>query len=111
MSVHAVTGGEQFEAYLNQQGIAFIDFWAKWCGPCKGFEKTFLDIASENEDISFASVDIESQPELVEALQIRSVPHLMVIKDGVIIYSEAGALAKTALKELVSQARDAVVEQ
>lgn len=98
---------ENFERYLSQEKIAFIDFWAKWCGPCKAFSKTFHDIAKQETEVDFVSIDIEREQELAETFQIRSVPHLIVLKKGVVIYSDAGALSKASLLELIEQAKKA----
>ena len=109
MSVQELTA-EGFEALLAQEGIVFIDFWANWCGPCKSFAKTFDTVSEENKDIAFSSVNIEVESELAETLQILSIPHLMVVKNGVIIYSDSGTLSKSSLNELVIQSRSAEVE-
>ena len=106
MSVMELTSAT-FENFLTQQGITFIDFWAPWCGPCKAFAKTFENVASNYSDICFASVNTEEEFELAEIFEIRSVPHLIVIKNGVIIYSDSGILSKKSLEELIEQAIEA----
>ena len=108
MSVHELKSGE-FESYLASEGISFIDFWASWCGPCKAFAKVFEKVSKENKNINFLSVNIEKETELTETFEIRSVPHLIVIKNGIVIYSDSGALSASSLKELIEQAKNADV--
>ena len=96
--------GMQFEAYINKNSIVFIDFWAEWCAPCKAFAKVYEAIAKEYPDIQFAKVNIEEEQELSDSLQIRSIPHLMIFKEGILIYSEAGSMPESTLKDLVKQA-------
>ena len=100
---------EQFEALINGSDIVFIDFWAAWCAPCKQFAHTYEKVAAQFEKIVFAKINIEEEPELAETFQIRSIPHLMVFKQGIAIYSEAGSMPESTLKELVQQALDADV--
>lgn len=96
-----------FESFINEHEIVFIDFWAEWCAPCKQFAKAYEKIADQFPMIRFAKVNIEEQQELAELFEIRSIPHLMVFKEGIIIYSEAGSMPESTLKELAQQALDA----
>ena len=109
--IKAVTGNE-FEALINDNEIVFVDFWAEWCAPCKQFAQVYEKIASQFEGkIVFASVNIEHENELADVFQIRSIPHLMVFKQGIAIYSEAGSLPATALEELAQKALSADVSE
>ncbi len=106
--VHALTQSE-FENTINQHPIVIIDFWAQWCAPCRQFANVYEKVAADTEGVHFAKVNIEEQSELAETFQIRSIPHIMVFKEGIVIYSEAGSLPESALKELVDQAKEADV--
>ncbi len=103
--------GEQFEALIQANDIVIIDFWAAWCAPCKQFAQVYERVAAQHENIIFAKINIEEERELAEAFQIRSIPHLMVFKQGIVIYSEAGSMPESTLKELVQQAVDADVSK
>ena len=87
------------------EGIVFIDFWAPWCGPCRSFAPTFERAAGQHADITFAKINTEDQPELAGAFGIRSIPTLMIFRDGVPLFSQPGALPAAALDDLVRQAK------
>ena len=106
--VQTVTSGE-FESLIEQHQVVFIDFWATWCAPCKQFATIYERVAALNPSVVFATINIENEPDLAEAFNIRSIPHLMVFKQGIAIYSEAGSMPESTLKELVEQALDADV--
>jgi thioredoxin 1 len=82
-----------------------VDFWAGWCGPCRMFAPIFEEAAVENPDVVFGKVDTEAQQELAGGLQIMSIPTLMVFRDGILLYSQPGALPKAALDDIITQAR------
>jgi thioredoxin 1 len=96
---------ENFAGTVDGEGIRIIDFWAAWCGPCRRFAPVFEQAAARHGDIVFAKVDTEAQPELAAAFEIRSIPTLMVVRDGVTLYDRPGALPETALEDLISQVR------
>jgi thioredoxin 1 len=108
--VHAMTSGE-FESTIESHDIVFIDFWAKWCAPCRQFASVYEAVAAKHSSIFFAKIDIETEEEIASAFQIRSIPHLMVFKKGIAIYSEPGSMQQSALDDLVTQALAADVSQ
>ena len=92
---------DNFRDTVDNNDIVIIDFWAPWCGPCKSFAPVFEKVAGENTDVTFAKVNTEEQQELAAMFNIRSIPTLMVFREKVIIYAEAGALPEQALNQLV----------
>ena len=95
---------ENFQQTINDNANLIIDFWAPWCAPCRGFAPTFEAVSEKRADIVFAKVNTEEQQEIATAFNIRSIPTLMMFRDQIIIYSEAGALPATALEQLIEQA-------
>ncbi|MBK7765373.1 MAG: thioredoxin [Sulfuritalea sp.] len=93
-----------FQQTINENANVVIDFWAPWCAPCRGFAPTFEATSEKQPGIVFAKVNTEEQQEIAAAFNIRSIPTLMVFRDQIIIYSEAGALPAKALDQLIEQA-------
>ncbi len=91
---------------IDNNKIVIVDFWAEWCGPCKSFAPTFEAAAEDHDDIVFAKVNTEEQQELGGMFQIRSIPTLMVFKEQIVVFSQAGALPASALADLVGNAKD-----
>jgi thioredoxin 1 len=87
-------------------GIALVDFWASWCGPCMRFAPTYERLSEKHPDITFAKVDTEAQQDLAIQFQISSIPTIMAIRDGVIVYSQPGALPEQALETLIEKVRE-----
>lgn len=101
---------DAFDTLIEENPLVFIDFWAPWCAPCLSFAKIYEAIAASYPNIIFAKINVEDSPELSQALEIRSIPHLLIIKDKVIIYSESGSMPKARLSELVEQAIHVALE-
>lgn len=97
---------ENFNETIESNDVVVIDFWAEWCGPCKSFGPVFEKVAGENTDIKFTKVNTETQQELAGQFQIRSIPTLMVIKEKIVVFNQAGALPEEGLNDLVSQVKD-----
>ena len=97
---------DQFDGYVAENVLSVIEFSAGWCAPCQSFAKVLDSISEEFEDFSFATVDIDSEKALAEEFGIHSVPFVMILKNSTIIYAEAGAISRSALKDLLQQARD-----
>jgi len=95
-----------FEETIKGEGITLVDFWAEWCGPCKMFGPIFEETAGENPDVTFAKVDTEAEQALAGSLGIMSIPTLMIFRDGVQLFSQPGALPKSALDDLLRQVRE-----
>ena len=102
---------EKFKDTVQKQGIVLIDFWAEWCGPCRMFAPIYDGVAAKHPDITFAKVDTEDQQELAGAFEIRGIPTLMVFRDGVLLFSQAGALPANALEEIITQVRKLDMDQ
>lgn len=102
---------ETFEETVTKEGVVVLDFWAEWCGPCKRFAPIFDKVSDQHTDVTFGKVDTEAQQELAGALEIQSIPTLMVFRDGVLLAREAGMLPEKPLYDLIQEAKDLDMEE
>ncbi|TNY37519.1 thioredoxin [Thermomonospora catenispora] len=96
---------KDFDVTAQADGIVLVDFWASWCAPCRRFAPIFEEASEQHPDIVFAKVDTDAEPELAERFGITSIPTLMAIRDGVIVYAEPGALPAPMLESIIEQVR------
>jgi thioredoxin 1 len=102
---------ENFEKVITSNPTVIVDYWAPWCGPCRGFAPVFEKVAEANPDVVFAKVNTEEEQEIAAHFQIRSIPTLMVFREQIIVFSQPGALPQGAFEQVVVKAKELDMEE
>jgi len=97
---------ENFNEIVEKNDIVIIDFWAEWCGPCKAFAPIYEKVSEEYPNIVFGKVDTEAQQELAGYFQIRSIPTTMILKEAIVVFSQAGVMPEDAFKDVIRQVEE-----
>ncbi len=96
---------ENFEQVVSESAMVIVDFWAPWCGPCRGFAPIYEQAAEAHADVVFGKINTDQEQELAGAFNIRSIPTLMVFREKVVLFQQAGALPASALEQVIAQAK------
>ena len=102
---------ESLEKTIVENDIVIIDFWAEWCGPCKSFSPIYEEVSEKHPEIVFAKVNTEVEQGIAAHFQIRSIPTLMIFREQIVLFSEAGMLPATALEQVIQQVKELDMEK
>jgi len=97
---------DTFEETVTKEGITLVDWWATWCGPCRSFGPVFEAASEKHQDVTFAKIDTDANQELAGAAQITSIPTLMAFRDGILVFSQPGALPAAQLEQVIQAVRE-----
>ncbi|MEN8132170.1 MAG: thioredoxin [Pseudomonadota bacterium] len=97
---------DNFDETVTNHEIVIVDFWAQWCGPCRSFAPIFESASENHTDIAFGKVNTEEQQELAAAFQVRSIPTIMILRDQIVLYSQAGMLGASQLEDLLAKTKE-----
>ncbi len=110
MPVKTLTASN-FETTIVESPVVLVDFWAPWCGPCRAFAPVFERSAQDHPDVVFAKVDTDTERDLAATVGIRSVPTIMAFRDGILVYSQPGAMPHSVLEDLIGKIEALDMEQ
>jgi thioredoxin 1 len=102
---------DNFNDTIAKNDIVLVDWWAEWCGPCRSFAPVYEEASGRHEDIVFGKIDTEAQPELSAMARITSIPTIMAFREGILIFSQPGALPSASLEELIGKVRELDMDQ
>ncbi len=102
---------ENFEKVITSNATVVVDYWAPWCGPCRGFAPVYDRVAEANPDVVFAKVNTDDEQEIASHFQIRSIPTLMVFREQIIVFSQPGALPQSSLEQVIAKAKEIDMEE
>lgn len=105
-----VLTADNFEQTITSNDLILVDFWAPWCGPCRSFAPIYESVAEQYPDVVFAKVNTDEEQALAAHFNIRSIPTLMIFKENIIVFSQAGSLPASALEEVITKAKDLDME-
>lgn len=101
-----VVNKENFKEVVERKGLVLLDWWAPWCAPCRAFGPIFEQVSAAHPEMTFGKVNTDEEQELAQAFQVRSIPTLMVLRDQVALYAQAGSLPAAQLEELIREAAE-----
>ncbi|WP_294945935.1 thioredoxin [Sulfurivirga sp.] len=102
---------EEFEKFIQDHPMVILDFWAEWCGPCKMFAPIFEKVAEKHPDVAFAKVNVEEEQQLAAMFQVRSIPTVAFMREGIVVYAQPGMMPEEMLEEGIQQMKNLDMDQ